>query len=225
MSRKSRSIIVSGIMLASFGIGTQLEVSRALGSYSYCTQDRCSVDRVPYLYQYDNPDGEGGAYGGNTCQVTSLSMLLNYFYERDGYNKRVKPEDFYSDRELAKSPEGAAQLIKESLDNAIWSRTGTRDEIKGLIRSGRPVIVNTYLTKGGHVILITGFTTSGWIVNDPAGLWSGDNTNAYPNSEGSGFMSVYSYGSMDDEILGADGDIWYASGDTKAINTGYGSVL
>jgi hypothetical protein len=225
MSRKSRSIIVSGIMIASFGIGTQLEVSRALGSYTYCTQDRCTVDRVPYLYQYDNPYGEGNAHGANTCQVTSLAMVLNYVYERDGIPKRAKPEQFYSDREYAKTPEGVAQILKEQLGHGLWSRTGTRDEIKGLIRSQRPVVVNGYFTKGGHVLVITGFTNQGWIVNDPAGLWSGDNENAYPNSDGSGFMAVYSYSSLSDEVIGADGDIWYASGDSKPINTGYGSVL
>ena len=225
MSRKSRSIIVSGIMIASFGIGTQLEVSRALGSYTYCTQERCTVERVPYLYQYDNQDGEGEAWGGNTCQVTSLAMVLNYVLERDGSPKRVKPESFYKDREYAKTPEGVAQILKEQLGHGLWSRTGSRDELKGLIRSQRPVVVNGYFTKGGHVLVITGFTSHAWIVNDPAGLWSGDNENAYPNADASGSHAVYSYGSMDENIIGADGDIWYASGDSKPINTGYGNQL
>lgn len=223
MSTKFRSLILSIVMSASFGVGTQLEISKALGSYSYCTDQKCTVDRVSYLYQYDNPDGIYDANGGNTCQVTSLAMLLNYFYERDGLNKHVLPSDFYNDRELAKTPEGLAQLIKERLESAIWSRTGTRDEIKGLIRSGRPVIVNTYLTKGGHVILITGFNSNGFIVNDPAGLWSGDNSDPYPTN-GLGYGAIYSYASLNDDILGADGDIWYASGDMKPINTGYGTI-
>jgi hypothetical protein len=224
MSPKTRGFIVSSVMLASFGIGTQLEVSKALGNFTYCTQERCTVDKVPYLYQYDNPARET-SNGGNTCQVTSLVMVLNYIYERDGVLKRARPEQFYPEREYAKTPEGVAQILKEQLGHGLWSRTGTRAELKGLIRSGRPIVINGYFTRGGHVIVITGFTTQGWIVHDPAGLWSGDNNDPYPNPDALGNHAIYSYSSLSDDVIGEDGDIWYASGDTKPINTGYGNML
>lgn len=223
MRVKFRSIIIATGLFSVFGIGTQLQVSKAFG-FSYCTGQKCILEDVPYLNQYDNPDGEYDSYGGNTCQVTSLAMLLNYKYSRGNIPKRAKPKDFYSQRELAKSPEGIASILKEELGYAIWSRKGTREEIKGLIRSDRPVILNNYFTQGGHVVLITGFTERGFVFNDPAGLWSGYFGSGY-GENGSGNGVIYSYNSLTDEVIGEDGDIWYASGDLKPINTGYGNSL
>jgi hypothetical protein len=46
---------------------------------------------------------------------------------------------------------------------------GTFKDIQMSIDCGRPVIIHGYFTSSGHIIVIKGYDSSGFIVNDPYG--------------------------------------------------------
>ena len=184
-----------------------------------CNDAACTVPGVQYFYQFNNQSvGDSTPY--NTCQITSLAMVISQY-------QLISPSLFYGFREQAKAPDEAAAILKKWLGYGWWTQTGTRDQLRGLIRSGRTAMLNGYFTAGGHVVLIKGFTDDGrWVVNDPAGTWSGITAGGYPN-EGqedsrAGEGQVYD---LTDGTIGADGDIWFATGDVRPINLGYGNPL
>ena len=78
-------------------------------------------------------------------------------------------------------------------------------------RAGRPVVVHGFWTGPGHIAVIVGFNSSGWIVNDPAGDWEV----CYGCGGGKGVR--YNYGGGWDNKLSHDGDIWFSTMDKNAI--------
>jgi hypothetical protein len=183
------------------------------------------IPNVPYLYQYDNRDGAYNSWGGNTCQVTSIAMAINHYSHKTGGSIRaIQPISLYAQRTLAKSPEGAAKIFKQKLGYGWFTRVGTRAQLRGVLRSGRPVVLNNYFTAGGHVVLVIGFTDKGFVIHDPAGIWAGRKGGGYPKG-GSGKSLTYSYASLRGTVIGVDGDMWLAAGDTRPINPGYGVSL
>ena len=80
-----------------------------------------------------------------------------------------------------------------------FSQTASIQTIKGHIDAGRPVIVQGWFTKSGHIMVITGYDSKGWIVNDPAGLWARCYACGYPaRTASNGKGARYSYAAMED---------------------------
>jgi len=160
---------------------------------------------VPYFYQYAN------AYEPSaTCGITSAAMAINYWLPNN-----LTPDKLYAQYGKAKgqSPEGIASLSKSRGLKAKHTRSGTREQIRAHLRAGRPVVVHGFWTGPGHIAVIVGFDSSGWIVNDPAGDWEA----CYGCSSVAGKNAHYSFGGAWDQKLSYDGDIWYSTSDTRSF--------
>jgi uncharacterized protein YvpB len=173
---------------------------------------RSGADAIetPYYYQYDNAN-EGWA----TCGVTSAAMLLGSF------GMDLTPDDLYRlyGKAQGQSPERLAVIYREQLGHGEWTRQGTRDLIRYHIDGGRPVVIHTYFTGSGHVVLIVGYDSEGFIFHDPAGRWAGCARCGYPGSTSTnGRYVTYSYGSLTGEIIGYDGDVWMSVGSTEPFS-------
>jgi hypothetical protein len=120
---------------------------------------------VPYLCQYKNSVAPGG-----TCQVTAFAMGYQFLTGRS-----IDPDYLAFDRFSFQSPDGVASHARKhyGLPGSYARTAGTEEEMKRELRAGRPIVLNTCGTWSGHVVLIVGYNSEGWIVNDPAGRWSG----------------------------------------------------
>jgi hypothetical protein len=74
-----------------------------------------------------------------------------------------------------------------------------------MLENGDPVIVDGFWTSAGHIAVLVGFDSTGWIVNDPAGDWY------LGYGSGGGEAVHYPYGSTWDDDLSWDGDIWWST--------------
>ena len=151
---------------------------------------------VPYYYQYDN-DFEPGS----TCGLTSAAMVVG----ARGRNRT--PDALYLDygKSQGQSPEGLAQLFRWEGFSADSGRYATRAELRSMLDAGDPVVVHGYWTSAGHIAVLVGYDSAGWIVHDPAGDWY----QGYGYS--SGERVHYPYGSSWDDGMSWDGDIWWST--------------
>ena len=158
------------------------------------TGQSSSILSVPYFYQYDNANEPG-----STCGITSAAMLVNYWFP-----DHATPDGFYQDygKPQGQSPGGLAQLYRWEGLYSTHTYGASRDDIRGHIDAGRPVVVHGNWTGAGHVAVIIGYDGSGWLANDPAGDWD----TCYGCGWGAGVH--YAFGGGWDEALSYDGDIW-----------------
>ena len=91
--------------------------------------------------------------------------------------------------------------IRHFLD--IWQMEA--GELRAMLDDGDPVVVHGFWTSAGHIVVLVGYDSTGWIVNDPAGDWY----RGYGN--GGGEAVHYPYGSTWDNDLSWDGDIWWST--------------
>lgn len=132
---------------------------------------------VPYFYQYSN-----ALYPSSTCQNTSIAMVLKSF----GWNGI--PDDITSDwgKNYAQSPAGLAAVFNSIASNSgIQQRlqpvtNGTLNQLRTELDYGNPAIVHGYFTGYGHVVVVLGYNSEGYWVNDPAGEWSETFQGGYP---------------------------------------------
>ncbi len=127
------------------------------------------VESTPYYNQYDNDINKGGS-----CQNTSIAMVLGL------YGADVSPDDIsrrFGTRK-GQTPEGVAEIFniyaaEYGLGERMEAeRSGSFSELKAILDEGKPVIINGYFTRPGHVIVVTGYDENGYFVNDPAGVWN-----------------------------------------------------
>ena len=124
--------------------------------------------KVPYEYQLDN-----GATGYRECFSSSCAMVARYWGKISGdheYN-RIR-------RQFGDTTDVKAQILalKALGLTATFDMEGTAQKLEGEIRSGYPVPVGwlhkgpaTAPTGSGHWSVVTGFTASHFIHNDPNG--------------------------------------------------------
>lgn len=144
--------------------------------------------RVPYFYQYNNQ-----LEPGSTCNITSVAMVAQY------YGVSVTPDQIY--RRIGGPVFTGPDMLWAARQYGLqgsYSQTASAQTIKGHIDAGRPVIVQGYFTKSGHILVITGYDKQGWVVNDPAGLWAQCYACGYPSRTASnGKGARYSYAAME----------------------------
>lgn len=134
---------------------------------------------VPKYYQnrYRNPYGNG-TIASSGCAPTSIAMCISYLL-----GQSVTPPDVvaWTGNRYYVSGQGSSWAIFEACADH-WgvgcSTIGKSVEsIMEALRSGKPVIASMgpgTFTKGGHLIVIKGFTADGYfLVNDPnEGNWN-----------------------------------------------------
>ncbi len=150
--------------------------------------------KVPYLSQRNNlrdPD--------KTCNVTCVAMILKYFgIQGNNSTQQLEDEldqhmnnqgwDRYLHSDLVKLQE-AYGIKSRFTTTAKWS------EIKAHLASNNPVIMSGKFTAPGHIIVLRGYDTTGFWVNDPDGEWwsSGYDRNQPNVNDKKGENLHYSY--------------------------------
>ena len=132
---------------------------------------------IPYFYQYSN-----ALYPSASCQNTSIAMVLKHF----GWSGI--PDDITSDwgKNYAQSPAGLATVFNTIASNSGISKrlqpvtNGTLNQLRTELDFGNPTIVHGYFTGYGHVLVVLGYDSEGYWVNDPAGEWSETFQGGYP---------------------------------------------
>lgn len=129
-----------------------------------------TIERFPYLSQMDN---EYEPY--TACNVTSLAMCLQYFGIRGRTHRQLEDEIYQRaiDRSWSRFTPQGLKALAESYPNIKddLTMTGTLADIRRAIDQGKPCIVHGFFTEAGHIIVIKGYTPTGFIVNDSYGEW------------------------------------------------------
>ena len=166
----------------------------------------------PYFWQQDN-----GPEGWRQCQTSSIAMCLKYLGTKGinddvDYLRYVNKHGDTTTRDAqfkALADIGVAATFKTNLD---------AEDIKNQIKKGKPVAVGILHhgtaenpSGGGHFIVVTGFSDSYWLVQDPYGAL--DLVNGHWAAQGptSGKNQHYSFANMDPRLFvggGADGWGW-----------------
>ena len=115
-------------------------------------------------------------------------------------------------RFTAQSPGGLANVFNLMASDAGLSvratavTNGSLSQLRAELAAGRPVIIHGYFTSG-HVIVVTGFDSNGYYVNDPAGRWNEVFRGGYPTvcsgTEGRGIY--YSKAAFEAAVASSDG--------------------
>jgi hypothetical protein len=162
-----------------------------------------------YFYQWHNEN-----FPSATCGITSAAMLLS----RE-LGQRLKPDALfrtYGGYGVGQSPERLEKVYRDfSLQDAGSTRFGSFEEIAFQINRGAPVVAHGYFTRG-HIVLISGYNSKGFIVQDPAGEWARYNYGGYPNAPYDplgGRDVLYTYGQMKEAIYEpSDQSLWMSWG-------------
>lgn len=170
------------------GGGTACESMRLHKSYaeSFRPTGRNPLS-VPYFYQYANANEPG-----RTCNLTSVAMVARF------YGINVTPDQIYN---RVGGPVFTGNdmiwVAKQYGLKGTYSQTASVATIKSHVDAGRPVILQGWFTSAGHIMVITGYNSTGWIMNDPAGRWDGCFKCGYGGrTSTNGRGVVYSYASV-----------------------------
>jgi hypothetical protein len=155
---------------------------------------------VPYFSQRDNP-----RYPWSTCNVTSIAMALYYYGRRSQWSQL---EDELLQWCFNRYGEGCqtnnyvlSEMIQAYGFKTSFSMTRKWVDIRDELISRRPVVLGGDFTASGHILCVIGYTSQGYLVNDP---W-GDALTGYTNTEGRRLLYPYSYM---DRVAGPNGKIW-----------------
>ena len=129
------------------------------------------INDVPYFSQLDNKFEPYTA-----CNVTSLAMCLWYSGIRGRGSQRQLEDELY----IRAVDNGWNRFTTLGLKGLAESFNGIQDELteKGTLKDIREAIdeeklciIHGFFTAPGHIMVIKGYTDSGFIVNDPYGEW------------------------------------------------------
>lgn len=153
---------------------------------------------VPFLSQLRNQKEPN-----RTCNITSLAMCINYYYP-----EKVKPDDLFNYARVENlsifEPLSLVQIGKHYGIRSEFNYNGKFESIKNAINNGLPCIVHGYFTGlSGHIIVIKGYNSKGFIVNDPYGEYY---KTGYRTDQ-TGANLTYSYQLIKDLCM-PDGDLW-----------------
>jgi uncharacterized protein YvpB len=126
--------------------------------------------KVPYHSQNNNLYNPSGA-----CNVTSMAMCMNYHGIKPTKETQLEDELYARIQANGWSRHEATDLEKlVNLYPGVRDRftpNGTFKDIYAAIDAGNPCVVHGYFTRFGHIIVVKGYTSNSFIVNDPYGEW------------------------------------------------------
>lgn len=128
---------------------------------------------VPYFSQRDNPRSPG-----STCNVTSISMALYYFGVRAKGQRPLEDEllQWIIDRYGVDQQTDNTILIEMvkayGFPKSSFSTRRQWADVKNELINRRPVVLGGDFTASGHIICLIGYTSQGYLVNDPWGTRS-----------------------------------------------------
>jgi uncharacterized protein YvpB len=142
---------------------------------------------VPYESQLDNKNNPTGS-----CNVTCCSMVLKYYGVRGNGNGQLEDQlyQWMIDNRLSRhSPQDLQKLLIARGVKDDYRSTYSIDQLKASLDKGHPIILHGYFTRFGHIIVLKGYNSKGFIVLDPYGEYfsTGYNTSV------SGKDLTYSY--------------------------------
>lgn len=166
----------------------------------------------PYFWQQDN-----GPEGWRQCQTSSIAMCLKYLGVK-GINDDVDYLSYVNKHGDTTTRDAQFKALADLGVDAAFKLNLDPQDIKNQIEKGKPVAVGILhhgtVDKprgGGHFIVVTGFSDSYWLVQDPYGAL--DLVNGHWSAQGptSGKNQHYSFANMNPRLFvsgGADGWGW-----------------
>src|SRR4028118_353769 len=122
---------------------------------------------VPYYPQYDN-----GYSPSTSCFATSASMAMAFYGVKPKGSGQLEDELFLylQDNGLDRfSWADIAYLLRQYGCVGTANMAGTFDDIRAALDTGYPVILGTYFTHAGHIVLVKGYDVHGLVCHDPWG--------------------------------------------------------
>lgn len=143
---------------------------------------------VPYLSQLDNNLNPTGS-----CNVTSIAMCLK------AVGIEVTPDELYQEMEstglIRHSPQDLQVISERRGATNDLTVSGTPQDLKDAIDTGKPCAIHGYFTSSGHIIVVIGYDEDGFVVHDPYGQYI--HPMSYDTTK-SGQGLNYSYSVMDE---------------------------
>lgn len=139
--------------------------------------EESQADQVPLLMQWDERwgygDYSGGFFGYTGCGPTTLSMVVLYLTDDAAATPAAVGEYAESAGYSVPGSGSSWTLISEGCEHYGLQAEEVammEDRIKAKLDEGCPIIVNVGpgdFTDSGHYMVITGYDSEGFIINDP----------------------------------------------------------
>lgn len=129
---------------------------------------------VPYKSQLDNQENPTGS-----CNVTSIAMVLEFYGVKKRTGAGQLEDELY--RELERrgwsrhQPQDLQAIANEYGKPGVkdeFTTAASLDEIRAHLAAGNPVVVHGYFTAFGHIVVLVGYNSNGFLVHDPYGEWT-----------------------------------------------------
>ncbi len=157
---------------------------------------------IPYKSQLDNEENPTGS-----CNVTSLAMCLEFLGAKRKTSSGQFEDELYryaEDHGLSRhDPHDLAMLVEAYGCRDDFRANATIEQVQNWLADGKPIVTHGYFTSFGHIVVITGFDDTGFIVHDPYGEW----TSSGYRTDLSGKYLHYSY-RMIKTVCIPDGSFW-----------------
>jgi hypothetical protein len=116
---------------------------------------------VPYFCQHSN-----AFLPKESSSITSLAMILGH------QGKSITPDAIFQEVGKSNSLEALKAAAKRYGFDATLSRSAYVSDMQSEIEAGRPFLLGADFTdESGHFLVVTGYDSKGFWVNDPAGYW------------------------------------------------------
>ena len=169
--------------------------------YPYIKQNTVRI-KVPYKSKLDNWYNPTGS-----CNVTSITSCLEYLETPRNSNYGEFEDEVY-EYALKKgysrhNPYHLAQIVRDYGCRDTFKTNATIEEVQDWLLAENPVVIHSYFTSFGHLIVGVGFDNEGLFIHDPYGEWF---STGY-RTDLSGAYLHYSYGLIRN-ICMPDGYFW-----------------